>query len=82
MTDTHYDISITVTKVQFKDVKNSGSTGRPIGTEQRRVVSEAGRVNIKHVDFNTAKELAGQHLELLTEFTGSDPRRGHTRDGI
>jgi hypothetical protein len=43
------------------------------------VVTEAGKIDLKHTDFGTAKDLATKHLELLTEFEGRDPHKGSTR---
>jgi hypothetical protein len=77
MSETHYNISIVVTKVEHKMV----TTGeyRDKVTSEKRVVTEAGKVEIKSTDFNVAKDLASKHLELLTEFTGTDPKHGATR---
>lgn len=77
----HYNIHITVTKVEHKNTKVESSYGRgsDVVSELKRVVTEAGDVKIKHTDFETAKRLAGAHLDLLTEFTGTDPQRGNSR---
>jgi hypothetical protein len=77
----HYNIEIKVTKVEFKTEQAVRSPGGGYQTSptEKRIVSEAGHVNIKHTDFDAAKRLAGAHLDLLTEFTGSDPRKGTTR---
>jgi hypothetical protein len=82
MSDTHYNIDINVTKVEFKPTRTTGASygGRTEQvTQEKRVVSEAGHVNIKHVDFAEAKRLAGAHLDLLTEFGGTDPKHGRQR---
>lgn len=78
MSDTHYNIVITVTKVEQKQVTTGEYRDKTTKTE--RVVSEAGQVRIKSTDFTEAKRLAGAHLDLLTEFTGTDPQKGSTRD--
>ena len=80
----HYNIRITVEKVEHIPLKTEPMHGvhprQDVVIESRRVVTEAGKVELKHSDFDTAKELAGKHLELLTEFDGADPRKGNTRD--
>jgi hypothetical protein len=78
----HYNIEIKVTKVEFMEVKDKNHPGRMAAaevTQMKRVISDAGHVNIKSTDFAEAKRLAGAHLDLLTKFTGSDPREGNLR---
>jgi len=76
----HYNIRITVEKVEHVPVKVERGLAHATTGETKRVVTEAGKVELKHSDFDTAKNLAGKHLELLTEFDGADPRKGNTRD--
>jgi hypothetical protein len=76
MTDTHYNIEIKVTKVEFQQKLGGKQYGKEAGgTPERRVVSEAGHINIKDIDFEEAKRRASAHLDLLTEFAGSDPKQ-------
>lgn len=81
----HYNVRITVEKVEHIPLKTEAVYGgtpsqrRDVVTETKRVVTEAGKVDLKHTDFEVVKDLAAKHLDLLTEFEGTDPQRGHTR---
>jgi hypothetical protein len=79
----HYVVRIEVTKVEFQDVmqgRRTHPTDPANKVDTRRIVSDAGKIEIKNTDFDTAKDLAAKHLELLAEFDGTDPRKGNTRD--
>lgn len=69
---THYNIHIIVTKVEHKSAERAKYANEPTAKGER-IVTDAGEIKIKNTDFAEAKRLAGAHLELLTEFTGTDP---------
>jgi hypothetical protein len=75
---THYNIHIIVTKVEHKAAERQKYQNEPSGKPER-IVTDAGEVKIKNTDFAEAKRLAGAHLELLTEFTGTDPTHKGSR---
>jgi hypothetical protein len=85
-TRTHWNVTITVTRVDHIPVKTepvySGQQRRDAVVESKRIVTVAGHVEIKNTDFEAARELAGKHLDLLTEFEGTDPRKGTTRGEV
>lgn len=80
----HYNIRILVEKVEHIPTKTEPMHGvhprQDVVVESRRVVTDAGKIDLKHTDFDIAKDLAAKHLALLTEFEGADPRKGNTRD--
>lgn len=82
--DVHYNVRIVVEKVMHVPTKTEPLAGvhprKDVVVESKRIVTEAGKVDLKHTDFETVKDLAMKHLELLTEFEGNDPRKGNNRE--
>lgn len=83
-TKVHYNVRITIEKVEHIPTKTEpvGHPRQDVVVESKRVVTEAGKVELKHSNFETVKELAGKHLELLAEFDGTDARKGNTRESF